>query len=501
MYNIKKNSCTKESFKFNKRGHLQKKQNTTYFQYNKYNKYKSRYNYSNKFSYNSYEYDYENRIFYEKEKNSEKVKNIKKKELIEVTESNNNCIDPDDNKESSLSYENSTANEYQYPIQPKTNEKSEDKSSIVDQDLNSSENNTIIIPNNSYCKTNSQICSDDKENIEPNIMLNNNNNNNNFNRFKSDSSYLNKNISSINLSSQEFKEAFYVPKRLNNLYNMYSNNNNNSNQINIKEGKDIGDNLQNSSMSKSSMSIESSLSFNNLFNNKNNTLQNNNNNNQNNIQNQNSNCYNLLLNNNIVFFNQNLNLNINNSQIIDQIQPFNLYDSNSSNPLRKMKSFDSFHSSLKSQISNSIFENEKEKENTDILEINVKISEKKSLIFKIRRYDDMFKTVKIFCEINKLDTKLIRPLIMYIIKALNSIYGIYNLNLKPEEIIFLKNIKNNFFDDDNNINNNNNSNESEKEDKQINHNHINNNNEDSNFEINDINNNEKNKDINAFDEY
>ena len=247
MYNIKKNSCTKESFKFNKRGHLQKKQNTTYFQYNKYNKYKSRYSYSNKFSYNSYEYDYENKIFYEKEKDSEKVKNIKKKELIEVTESNNNCIDPDDNKENSLSYENSTTNDYQCPVQPKTNEKSEDKSSIVDQDLNSSENNTIIIPNSSYCKTNSQICSDDKENIEPNIMFNNNN----INRFKSDNSYFNKNISSINLSSQEFKEAFYVPKRLNNLYNMYSNNN--SNQIDIKEGKDIGDNLQNSSMSKSSI--------------------------------------------------------------------------------------------------------------------------------------------------------------------------------------------------------------------------------------------------------
>ena len=482
MYNIKKNSCTKDSFKFNKRGHLQKKQNTTYFQYNKYNKYKSRYNYSNKFSYNSYEYDYENKIFYEKEKDSEKVKNIKKKELIEVIESNNNFIDPDENKENSLSYENSTANEYQYPVQPKTNEKSEDKSSIVDQDLNSSENNTIIIPNSSYCKTNSQICSEDKENIEPNIMLNNNNNN--FNRLKSDNGYFNKNISSINLSSQEFKEAFYVPKRLNNLYNMYSNNN--SNQINIKEGKDIGENLQNSSMSKSSMSIESSLSFNNLFNNKNNTLQNNNN--QNNVQNQNSNCYNLLLNNNIVFFNQNLNLNINNSQLIDQIQPFNLYDSNSSNSLRKMKSFDSFHSSLKSQISNSIFENEKEKENTDILEINVKISEKKSLIFKIRRYDDMFKTVKIFCEINKLDTKLIRPLIIYIIKALNSIYGIYNLNLKPEEIIFLKNIKNNFFND--NDNNNINKNENENGDKQINQNQINN-----------INNDEKDKDINAYGEY
>ena len=46
---------------------------------------------------------------------------------------------------------------------------------------------------------------------------------------------------------------------------------------------------------------------------------------------------------------------------------------------------------LKTQINNnSLFE--KDKENTDIL-----------LTFKIRRYDDTFKTVKIFCEINKLD--------------------------------------------------------------------------------------------------
>ena len=53
----------------------------------------------------------------------------------------------------------------------------------------------------------------------------------------------------------------------------------------------------------------------------------------------------------------------------------------------------------------------------------------------------MFKTVKIFCEINKLDIKLIRPLIIYIIKALNSIYGIYNLKLKSDEIQYLKEIK------------------------------------------------------------
>jgi hypothetical protein len=60
----------------------------------------------------------------------------------------------------------------------------------------------------------------------------------------------------------------------------------------------------------------------------------------------------------------------------------------------------------------------------------------------------MFKTVKIFCEINKLDIKLIRPFIIYIIKALNSIYGIFNLPLKNDEILFLKDIKNSYYNDE-----------------------------------------------------
>ena len=130
-----------------------------------------------------------------------------------------------------------------------------------------------------------------------------------------------------------------------------------------------------------------------------------------------------------------------NSQNLEQIQPFSAFDSHSSNSFHHKSSFDSFRSSIKS---GSIIENEREKENTDILEIHVKISKKEKLVFKIRRYDDMFKTVKIFCEINKLDIKLIRPLIIYIIKALNSIYGIYNLKLKSDEIQFIKDLKNEF---------------------------------------------------------
>ena len=126
---------------------------------------------------------------------------------------------------------------------------------------------------------------------------------------------------------------------------------------------------------------------------------------------------------------------------------------------------------LKTQISNNnLFE--KDKENTDILEINVKISEVEKLTFKIRRYDDMFKTVKIFCEINKLDIKLIRPFIIYIIRALNSIYGIYNINLKSDEIKLLKDIKENFYNEEEESNNDIKEDEKDEKAEDINENFI-----------------------------
>jgi hypothetical protein len=84
---------------------------------------------------------------------------------------------------------------------------------------------------------------------------------------------------------------------------------------------------------------------------------------------------------------------------------------------------------------------DKEKENTDVLSINLKISDKEILMFKIRRYDDMFQTVKIFCEINHLEQKFIRPLILHVIKAMNIIYGIVNMTLNEDEIKELQRIK------------------------------------------------------------
>ena len=74
------------------------------------------------------------------------------------------------------------------------------------------------------------------------------------------------------------------------------------------------------------------------------------------------------------------------------------------------------------------------KENTCILEINVKIAKDKNYKFILKRFDDLFETVQIFCQINELDTNLYIPIIVNIIKALNSIYGIYNLELNEKEI-------------------------------------------------------------------
>ena len=421
MYNIKVNSSRKENYKYNKQPNSKKRQTGSHYHPNKYNKYKPRHNNSESFHQNLYEY--ESTSFYKKD--SKKIKKIKKKDLIEVNESFPYNIEESELKENSSSHENSTLDNQ--PLE-KTMEKSDklnfnsynnfddDKSLTNEQDLNSSENNTIIYPNrNSLGRTNSQIFSDDKENMDNNVIMNNNPPNLNLNLNKAKSNNIKENLSnilsSINLSSDDFKEAFYVPKKRSN--NLFSNNNDiiNNENININNINNIGNKFN---------EIQKVQQLNLILNN------------NNNINN----------NNNYLFYNQNININRHNSNNIEQIQPFSVYDSHSSNSLHHRNSCDSFRSSVKS---GSIMDIEREKENTDILEIHVKISQKETLVFKIRRFDDMFKTVKIFCEINKLDIKLIRPLIIYIIKALNSIYGIYNLKLKNDEIQFLKEIKKEFY--------------------------------------------------------
>ena len=76
------------------------------------------------------------------------------------------------------------------------------------------------------------------------------------------------------------------------------------------------------------------------------------------------------------------------------------------------------------------------------MRVNVKISKNKSAIFKLRRFDDLFLTVKLFCEINSIDEKLMKPIIIKSLCALNNIYQVFNTQIDEKNIKRLKVIKN-----------------------------------------------------------
>ena len=106
------------------------------------------------------------------------------------------------------------------------------------------------------------------------------------------------------------------------------------------------------------------------------------------------------------------------------------------------KELESAYYKPKNYKDTSITENKDNKkyedENINILEINIKISKEKTIFFKLRKYDDMFQVVQETCKDNELSEDYVNFFIYTIIKALNSIYGIYNLKLKEEEINTLK---------------------------------------------------------------
>ena len=97
--------------------------------------------------------------------------------------------------------------------------------------------------------------------------------------------------------------------------------------------------------------------------------------------------------------------------------------------------FNSCNSELVSNILSPIVEN------TEILQVNVKIDKDKIVVFKLRRFDDLFLTVKLFCEINSIEEKLIKPIIIKALCTLNSIYQIYNAQLDLQNIKILKMVK------------------------------------------------------------
>ena len=85
-----------------------------------------------------------------------------------------------------------------------------------------------------------------------------------------------------------------------------------------------------------------------------------------------------------------------------------------------------------------------ENENTVILEIYVKINHHETALFKLKRYDDLFLKVKLFCEINHIDETLIKPIIIKALQAINSIYKAMNYNLSTNdkhELFHIKDMK------------------------------------------------------------
>ena len=492
MYESKKNSGRKDNYKYQKSSHQKNFHNSTNFGNHKYNKYKQKYNHSN-----SIQDYYEESLF---SKNFDENKSMKKIDLKEINDLTpvptiKTCKTLKENKENfSL---NSNINEME--TQMKTNDIKNTNQSNINQNVsdfnNCLSNNTIgkfIIGktenenkdegnNNEVNNENINFNINNIDNINFNIenvindlLIKNNecflasNEKENIhleykkNVYKTPQPFKVNSSSSINMSSNDMKEAYYIPKKLSTIYDMYvsqqqpnlfdrkRNSFNNFNYMTIQKPSISLSNKQNPNYNN--LGISNNIILNNFKNNNNNNFMSFNNNN-NNISMTNNfsipNSPNVPITSFNLFESNNIN-NIGNINNIPNLQQFLNHGNNSHHNLNKnpfhnmMPQLELNKCILKTQINNNnLFE--KDKENTDILKIYVKISKTETLTFKIRRYDDMFKTVKMFCEINKLDIKLIRPFIIYIIRALNSIYGIYNLNLKNDEIQFLKDIKNNFY--------------------------------------------------------
>ena len=74
--------------------------------------------------------------------------------------------------------------------------------------------------------------------------------------------------------------------------------------------------------------------------------------------------------------------------------------------------------------------------------MKVKIGENKFAYFKLKRFDDIFMTIQYFCEINNLDEKMIKPLIIKSLCAINTIYQVMNSKLNEENMEVLQEVKN-----------------------------------------------------------
>jgi hypothetical protein len=127
-----------------------------------------------------------------------------------------------------------------------------------------------------------------------------------------------------------------------------------------------------------------------------------------------------------------ININEKDTNLINEKNE--IYNTNNNNHLLKNKLDENIETEKYQYINKYL-------ENTEILKVNVKISEKETVIFKLRRFDDLFLTIKLFCEINSIDEKLIKPFIIKSLSTLNLIYQVYNSQVSNENISILKRVK------------------------------------------------------------
>ena len=127
--------------------------------------------------------------------------------------------------------------------------------------------------------------------------------------------------------------------------------------------------------------------------------------------------------------------------------PIKVFSSLSSTQIAKVQNINKFQENISSEPFNKYNSINQElnqlwinpiAENTEILNINVKISKNKSAIFKLRRFDDLFLTVKLFCEIHLIDEKFMKLIIIMSLCALNNIYQVFNSPIDTNNVKRLK---------------------------------------------------------------
>lgn len=125
--------------------------------------------------------------------------------------------------------------------------------------------------------------------------------------------------------------------------------------------------------------------------------------------------------------------------------PTSTQEKNKNTPLDISDPFNKFNKLNYQKINKKLNKPNPKKENTVILNVNIKIADNQIVTFKLRKYDDLYKTVSFFCEVNHINEKLIKPIILKTFDAMNNIYSLFNSKIGDKDSQLLKQIQRNDF--------------------------------------------------------